>query len=212
MKLSAIKSLCMREDKIVLYTESNGKVTWIGTDETMYPTEGVMIDENSIINLFDLSDKKAEKVKIETVFLSAGNLTPYVGMDDALIQTEESRMNSWVAVYQNGSLHRALSFGGKLYMVDVNKLKPAIGDDDYLQFYFTRNSAGNPLIAVMDGLILSGIVWPDPSYLVQGVKKLLGQMNFLGCGEVLQISVKQNTGEAETEQMSMEGTEDGEDD
>lgn len=209
MKLSAIKSQCMREDKIVLYTELAGKVTWIGTDDTMYPTEGVMIDENSIINLFDLSEKKAEKVKIETVNISDGNLMPFVGLDDALIQVEESRMFSWVAIYLKGSLHKALSYGGKLYMVDVNKLKPAVGDDDYLQFYFTRNKNGDPLIAVMDGVILSGIIWPDPSYVVQGIKKLFGQMNFLGCGEVLQVNAKQNTEEAEPEQMSMEGIEDG---
>ena len=174
MKLNAIKAVCTKAKKFVLYTDYSGKAAWIGTDTAMYPIEGILIDENSIESLFDIQESKLEKLKIETVPMLQCPLE--VDFDEI---DEDMLMCVGYSVYCGGALNRMLSFDGKLYSVDVDRLKPAEISSDYARYYFSVNAGGEPIITVRDGLIVTGLLKPNEAFiteLIQQQGKAIGDL------------------------------------
>lgn len=180
----------------MLYTDLTGVAVWIGTDTAMYPIEGILMDENSIESLFDLPESKLEKLKIETWPLMQSPLSVDFDAVD-----EDMAMCEGFAVFYGGALNRILSFEGKLYSVDVDRLKPAEISSDYARYYFCANANGGPLIIVRDGLIITGVLQPNDASVTARIQ---AQARAIGGLQVELPPTEEEPGDDGQEQLEFE--------
>lgn len=91
MRMSAIKSICQKGKEFILYEDDDCQ--WIGTKDCCFRVDDTIeLTENAIPDIFDLSDKKLEKIMITKASLHESDLCP----EDTPL--EDNMLGEWTAV------------------------------------------------------------------------------------------------------------------
>ena len=178
MKLKAIKQICMNAGEIVIYSTPGGR-QWIGTNEVCFlADESVKLTQDAIITIFELDDKKLEKVKINEMPLIESGMLPLHGW------SEEAIMGEYMAVLEeNGRRYKMLeSKDHRLYIMDEEFIHGAVGQREYRRFALGYSADEQPLIIMSNGLIENCIAKPKGGKTTAEIQKHYRNLGFMQPG------------------------------
>lgn len=190
MRMRAIKSICTKAKQFILY--EGGNAQWIGTEDAIYRVDDtITLTENAIPDIFDISDKKLEKIEILTKQLKESDLCPA----DGSVLSDSEMMGEWSAVIQEmGNQYKFLeSRDHRLYMIDYSAIFGGTESGVYRRFYLLKNQKGEAVIALSDGMITTGMMRPVSGEKMAAFQKGLRNLGFMQPG----IAPKQNDEEEE---------------
>lgn len=197
--MSAIKSICQKGKEFILFEGNSSQ--WIGTKDCCFRVDDTIeLTEYAIPDIFDLSDKKLEKIEITTMNLEESDLCP---VGDPL---DEHMMGEWTAVLSElGNQYKFLeSKEHRLYMVDYNAIFGGIESGVYRRFYLMHNKNGDPVVALTDGMIITALLRPIDGKRMEMIQKGLRRLGFMQPGI---LAKEEEPEEEEDQQMEMDGLE-----
>lgn len=160
MKLNKLFALMKQRKRIVV---AQGKTAqWVGDGYSLYPIYNLpKLTERTMQTLLDVSDDAWDKFTFEE------HQVLYVSEEDFDEgQTDLTPLK--ITIHWKGGDFIPLVGDGRIYYIPLKYLKP-FADDGLLSYSFRNKArAGNGVIAVNEGLLLSGIIVPevidDPLY------------------------------------------------
>ena len=161
MKLKAIASMCKKSKRIMLIdvgTDKRDVVQWVGDGTAFYPLYGMpYLEEDHIYTLFDVPEKEVPKMMFDHIKSTVGLA---VSFSDTEADEREIDPHG-LRLIMGGSIVQpyATSDGGGIF-VDTVALAPINDALDYLTLHERRSSDGGLHIAVKNGLVLQGILFP----------------------------------------------------
>lgn len=160
MRVKKIGALCKARGICYLYDEvdEDGEIRrqWITNGAAMWPVSGLpMLRESNLSTLFDFQGKTVEKMLIKEAIMPewlAGVLQDYESWENEL---QESSLR----ILSDGKEWTALDSDGKTTWIDAALLGPCWTTQTRL---VRRETERTEVVAVLDGLLLSGILLPMP--------------------------------------------------
>lgn len=166
MKIKKIEKLCKDAGAIFLYDEQNvveeteDDVTtwptrqWMGDGRAAYPLDGMpYLAEREVCAIFDIDEKKRDKIVINHF----ENMPEYVSFADQLETDEPLEEVRFQMSLGSDELALFRDEGGRLIVIIADYKKP-IDNWKECQCFKRMSSDGNPVVAVMSGCILRGII------------------------------------------------------
>lgn len=174
MKIAKIKKVCQEERMCIIYNSASGK-QWIGTQTAMYPTDGLLLERQTIPTLFDMPDAK-NRMEIGEMEMEMCPLMPIDG--EAEIQLDEwPELQMGMPIFAWGEkIYTLLDHQGRIFFVRENKVKPAIKGNEYMKFRLAVDAWGQPLVVIGDGMMVNGIVKPNNITEAQAMTEMLQKM------------------------------------
>lgn len=159
MKLSKIKRVCTDALQLrvvdTIGNSNNLVMQWVGTQEALYPVEGVTVNEEMLQVLWELSDKMMDAMAAAPVHHDPDMLMELPG----LIDKEKAESITIGKVMDYG----AMKCGNGVIFVDPALLKPC---GEWLQFVIVEDADGPWVSAYSDGK-LAGLVRPVKNELAE---------------------------------------------
>lgn len=174
MKMSAIKKICQNEGKFVIW---NGMGQWIGTEKMCFRVEGVNITSEAIPAIFDLNEKKMEKLTVEEAQLEESGLFPYLGWEEGKQMTDQG-----VLICLGAHELIFLEAERKMYALDMDAVRGAVGSGEYRSYYLSENGQHEPIILICDGMITCGIAKPESGRAMAEIQKKLRELGMIPSG------------------------------
>lgn len=194
MKLQAIKKCCNATGRYALLNCPDGQ-QWISNGEAGWPVEGIRLTAAAIPAIFDISQKKQEKVVIQEGEITdeRWQITP--------MENEEPLKELGQAM-RGGTKLRILESSKGVLMIDIDLEKPAVRADS-APFYFLRTAEGRtPMVVIYSDMLVGGLVMPITG---KGCQQVLDMMSVIGNSKARPITPKDMEPDEETgEQLSME--------
>lgn len=153
MKIQAIKKLCMERVCFCIYNCQRGQ-QFLSNGIALWPVEGIQLTAAMIPALFDINEKKQEKISIREIF-----------MDDERFSLEpmdgEEELEDLGLVWDCGSFFRALKGKDGIIFIDAALTKPGENKDGKF-IYCLRERPGNafPMVACYGDMLVSALVMP----------------------------------------------------
>jgi hypothetical protein len=159
MKVKKIGALCKARGVCYLFDELTeaGEIgrQWISNGAAMWPVSGLpMPREANLSTLFDFSESTVEKMKIAEKELPGWLCGVSYDLRDGEPQLQESS----IRIRADGEEFMAVTSGASVYWLRADYLKPCWTKET--QLILRKDEDGDAVIAVCDGLFLSGIVMP----------------------------------------------------
>ncbi len=191
MKLKKIAQLCNKEKTYILYDHANssGWITqWLGDGCAAYPLAGVpLLDEDSLCRLFDISDKRRDKLIIQR--LEKPSAICMEDTDPAEVQVQALEPN----ICDRGRELIPLKARDGIIFIQKKYLSPFDREENMIELY-QRKTGGESYIAVKTGLLVRALIFP-----VRTVNdKFIEQLSFL-------LRECQRTAENQAEPSGWEG-------
>lgn len=159
MKLKKAVGLCMQTGNLTLFnhTDGDGVLTqWISDGRACYPLLGMpYLDEDTVCTVFDIPEKKQEKMMIRCQGWPAG-----LRVDD---HSNADRMVDQMAIsinYGGSTVVPMLTRGGGITYIQRKYLAPLEDAADTLIYCEREDSNGQRYIAVFNGLLIAAIIYP----------------------------------------------------
>lgn len=188
--MNAIKKACNDTGVCYIFNCPGGQ-QWISNGSAAWPVEGIVIREESIPALFDLSPKKRAEMVIKEMETDDPRfvLTP---------MAEDEALRDLGIVLSGGEEIKVLLGKDGIMMVKAGLLKPASrGDGAAL---FARALEGRvPVVAVYGDMLVSGLIWPITG---KAAREILNRLE-----EMASYPVRKTAAEAEEEEPDMEQVE-----
>ena len=159
MKVKKIGALCKSMGVCLLYDEltEEGEIRrqWISNGNALWPVSGLpMLSEANLSTLFDFSESAVEKMKIAEKELPGW----LYGVSHDLRDGEPQLQESGIRIRADGEELMAVTSGASVYWLRADYLKPCWTKET--QLILRRDEDVDAVIAVCDGLFLSGIALP----------------------------------------------------
>jgi len=172
VKLNDIKKCCVARKLFLILNAPNGS-QWLSDGVNAWLVRGVRLVEDSIAELFDLSEKQLDKIIIDERNCQDARL------DDRVRWNREQALTDVGAIWYRGELFRAVEGDFGMVFLPVSVLRPV--DGDYCAFYarWDEGAEAPLMIAVYDGMGCSALVQPvrceDAERLQAEAAKLAGR-------------------------------------
>lgn len=203
MKIAAIKKLCIEAHMCMIYN-TEGDRQWIGTDEAIYPADGLGLNKQNITVIFDMPDAE-EKMEIGAGAIQMCELMPRENETEITLATWEE-LHAGIPMEYMGDAVFPLMHRNGIMFVRKDYVKPAIRKNDYLAFKLARNGFEHPLIVIGNGLDVSGIVRPVPEKEARGLMETLQRyLQFVPEGSPDEVDAHSVIPKERDEQIRMEG-------
>jgi len=154
MKIKAIESIC-KSNKTIMLGEVGG-VQWISDGGGCYPLHGLpILDEGNVFTIFDIPEDKRDKF----LFNDTGSFAENPSFED----TEPGEMvleQGGLALYASGRFLIPLKTGSGLVFINNRRLAPFSDSDQGVTLNERTGKSGRTYIAVKDGFLLAGIIYP----------------------------------------------------
>ena len=174
MKIKKIAVLCSRAGTFRLYNKMDGEgviTQWLGTGNALYPLNGLpLLDEESLCAMFDIPEKKREKLVILCEDMS--EIIDVADKDPKETLLEEKEMT----IGYNGMQMIPLRTKDGIIFIGEQFLEPLADEIDFLNLYERKTPKGVSYVAVKAGMMLRGIIAP---YDVVTDKKFITQLELL---------------------------------
>lgn len=162
MKLNKIRSLCKERGRCYLFDEfrpESGELVrqWLSDGTGLWPVSGLpVLQERNLGTLLGLNEKQAEKWTIQERELPEDL---YAATGD-LMAGESQVKESFLSLSISGrELLPVPCAGGGVLWVDRARLEPCWSRQTILA---ARETDTRQILAVFDGLLLAGILLPEP--------------------------------------------------
>ena len=157
MKVKKIGALCRAAGTCLLYDEvsETGEIKrqWISNGAALWPVSGLPpLREANLSTLFDFTPQQTEKICIKETELPQHLCGVLYDARDGEDELQESTMRITV----DGVTLMAMTVGGSVKWLRAEELKPCWTSQTQL---VRRRTEKGDVIAVLDGLFLSGIVF-----------------------------------------------------
>lgn len=192
MKINAIVQLCKAAKRILLFYDADRDVQWISDGSAYYPLYNVpLLEEDSVFVLFDIPNKKREKVNLEY----REELPTAADFSD---RTEDELPVEAAALSVCAHGRTLLPVRTSLGCIYINEkhLKPFGDCEKGVQLYERHTASGAVYIAVKEGLLLKGVIHPYCNITESFVEELKGLWE--------QSKIGFENGEETVEQMELE--------
>ena len=191
MKVKKIGALCKARGVCYLFDEltEEGEIRrqWISNGAAMWPVSGLpQLRESNLATLFDYSPQTVEKVRIEEKELPA----PMYAVCHDLMAGEFELQESSIRVLLDGEELMALTSGTRVTWLRSSLLAPCW--TKVTKLLRRENANGREVVAVCDGLFLSGIIMPA---VVQD--EIFRELLRLGCSAPKPVTLTEETPEDE---------------
>lgn len=165
MKIKKIEKLCKDAGAIFLYDEpgaideETGELEeptrqWMGDGRAAYPLDGMpYLAEREVCAIFDIDEKKRDKIVINHF----ENMPEFVSFADQLETDEPLEEVRFQMSLGSDELALFRDAGGRLIVILADYKKP-IDNWKECQCFKRMSANGNPVVAVMSGCILRGII------------------------------------------------------
>ena len=160
MKLNAIKTACLQENTFLIINKPDGE-QWIGNRHALWPVEGITLHRGNIPAVFDLDDKKMEKIDIIVRELYGEDYDSRITREP--MQQEEVLCEvAEACIWHKGGLYRPIHTEDGVMLLDVSLLKPAENKEGFMEFYIRKPTEGGlpTLIACYGNMFVDGLVLP----------------------------------------------------
>ena len=158
MKLKKIAQECREHGSMLLidYVDAEGCVRqWIGSGLAFYPVEGLpYLKEEHLQGVFELTDKQCEKMRM------CQEPAPE-DIDFSDTADERRCYDGIIRLIIGGYALRVMWAEGKACMILEDALAPILMEHKNADFFLRRTTSGTKYIAVKEGLLLVGIVFPS---------------------------------------------------
>lgn len=151
MKLSKVKKICTDAGQLCVMDapgKNNLVYQWVGTQDAMYPVEGLHVDREMLVKLWECSPKQAAAFEECPVLHDAELLQGLPGMIDT------DKVNHLGLCEVMGKV--AMKCGDGVIFIDPELLKPC---GEFRNFVIVEDRTG-PWVAVYAKGVLDGLVRP----------------------------------------------------
>lgn len=157
IKIKKIVDLCVKSGAMHIYTNPDDGIQWMTDGSAIYPLEGIpVVDGNYICALYDITDKKAAKMAIET----HEELPQGLDFSDTVEGESPANIEDMVICTDGMSYVPILTEIGQIF-IDNKYLSPLSNIEmSDLHFYLRHDSSGKPIIAVKQGMLLIAMIYP----------------------------------------------------
>ena len=174
MRIKRIAALCSRAGIFQLLNKIDGEGVvsqWLGDGNALYPLNGIpMLDKDSLCAMFDIPEKKREKLIIQ--YEDMPEAIDTADSDPLEILLEEKEMTIG---YEGRQMIPLQTKDGVLF-IGEQYLEPLADEMDLLSLYERKTPKGAPYVAVKAGMMLRGIIIP---YNVVTDKKFIKRLELL---------------------------------
>ena len=154
MKVKDIAAICRRENQIIIYDNTNGSSVqqYIGTGAAVYKLENLpYLNEDNIITLFDISEKKREDIYINLV-----QAPGVLNLEDfASGEVIAEKLN--IVITYAGTAFNAIKTADGVYFINSAYLHP-FKNIEQTEIYFRQGKIS--YFAVKVGLLLQAVILP----------------------------------------------------
>lgn len=155
MKVKDIAAICRRENQIIIYDDTDGSSVqqYVGTGAAVYKLENLpYLNEDNIITLFDISEKKREDIYINLV-----QAPGVLNLEDfAPGEVIAEKLN--IVITYAGTAFNAIKTADGVYFINSAYLRP-FKNIEQTEIYF-RQSKKISYFAVKVGLLLQAVIMP----------------------------------------------------
>ena len=160
MKISKIKALCKKEQRVMIYTETGpgGEIVqqYISSGTVIVPIEGLpLLEPSNIPTLFSLNDKALEKMSLQAAPLPENMPVGDLDRDDELLFPLSVRI-----VAGKATLLPFMTADGGTVFLDEARLGAVQSKIPQFALRYVGEISRVPVVAVMDGIFLAGLVLP----------------------------------------------------
>ncbi|MBP3657567.1 MAG: hypothetical protein J6K32_12870 [Clostridia bacterium] len=154
MKIGKIRALCKAAGEVVVL-ETGTRRQWIGTQEAVYPIDGMTITKENIGQLLDMPDIMQDlKVRFERI----GDIT----LTDAGVGPGWATMEMGMPFRFAKKMLVPIMDGEEICFVREEFIRAAEQTVGYQIFHKAENAIGQRLIVIDDRMYETGIVSPVP--------------------------------------------------
>ena len=158
MKVKRIGALCKASKRCYLWNELTeaGEIRrqWISNGEGLWPVSGLpMLSESNLSTLFDFSPNQLKEMIVKEEALPE----KLYGILYDFAEGEEALQESFIRLRKDGTEYMALTAGSRVIWLATELLRPCWGNQPRL---VRREIEESDAIAVLDGLMLAGIIMP----------------------------------------------------
>lgn len=163
MKIKNAVSICLRNETLCLWDETVGDTgevrQWVGDRSAMYLMEGMpYLDENTVFCVFDITEKKQEKL-----YFKKEAFPVTVDSDDRKRDDAEAEPGK-LSINYGGNTYIPYVGGGKLVYINRDYMTPFQDKREGLALVIREDAKGVPYLVVMFGLLTIGIIMPFDPY------------------------------------------------
>ena len=167
MNVEKIKKRCMKYGTCVLIT--NDDQQWIGTDEALYPVEGVRLSAESIAGLFGLNRDEQENLQIREEENHMTELLLYPTIQET---DEPCEIEAWTINAIGGEIGQAVGkITGKRVWFWMDAMRPAKKKGEVLDGYMRGNN-----LVFTSGMLVDAVIATLGEGIDEGIRKTLGRM------------------------------------
>lgn len=155
MKIKAIESIC-KSNKTIMLGEAGG-VQWISDGGGCYPLHGLpILDEGNVFTIFDVPEDKRAKFFFDPSgsFLATPDISDNVSGEQQLEQGA-------LAIYAGGRVLLPLKTASGLVFINNKYLAPFNDSESGVTLFERTDVTGKTYIAVKEGFLLVGIIYPQ---------------------------------------------------
>lgn len=154
MKIKAIESIC-KANKTILLGEAGG-VQWISDGAGCYPLHGLpILDEGNVFTIFDIPEDKRNKF----FFDPSGSFLATPDISDT-VPGEQQLEQGKLALFAGGRVLLPLKTASGLVFINNKHLAPFNDSENGVVLFERIDKRGKTYIAVKEGFILVGIIYP----------------------------------------------------
>ena len=154
MKIQAIKKACMEREAFYIFDCENGR-QYISNGKASWPVEGIRITTDIIPVIFDIDEKKKEKIIIPETPVpdeERFSLEPMQG---------EEMLEDLGIVFYGGDFYRALKGTDGLLFIDTALLKPGENKEGKFMYCARKKEGRTPLVACYGDMLVSALIVPE---------------------------------------------------
>lgn len=200
MKLNAIKTACLQDKHIIIYTKRNGE-QWIGNRRALWPVEGITIHEGNIPAIFDLDDKQMSKLYIREKDENSDMADERITRDP-MPGHETHCKEASVCIWYKGCLYRPIYTEQGVMLMDISLLKPAENKDGYMEFHVRQAQEGGlsfQLIACYGSLFVDALIVPESREFAEEILAAARVVVDMPLAETWTMNPEEETTEDQTE-------------
>lgn len=153
MKIQAIKKACMDTEVFYIFNCQNGR-QYISNGAAAWPVEGIQITPDIIPVIFDIDEKKRQKITIHEMDApdeERFTLEPMQG---------EEELEDLGLVWHSGTFFRALRGEDGLLFINTALTKPGENKEGKFRYCARKREGRVPLVACYGDMLCSAIVYP----------------------------------------------------
>lgn len=191
MKISKIAPLCKQRKKIELLDMPDG-CQWLSDGQAMYPLYDLpRLDKDTIIPVLSITDKEAEKLKVEhTTFFGS------IPANDSFPDEHELSARIITFVY-GGTAYEVFcdNASSKAIFIQSKYLAPLRDGADEPEL-FLRRAGSHEIVAAKKGFLLTAMIVPDRLCNVEDFTRRISDLSYI-CQNTAEpvIKVDRETGE-----------------